>query len=140
MTIAYKRASFSDPSWNPLLVGAPVRGSSNNLPRVFFDGTNTQTLSNAAAVFAAAEREWKDETAFVSNPAQKFLHPAYARIIGLGRPAIPLILRSMMKEPSDWFYALRALTGENPVPDQMAGDMVAMTATWILWGRSRALI
>jgi hypothetical protein len=41
------------------------------------------------------------------------------------------ILRSLQQEPDDWFYALRAITGENPVPASSAGDMRAMSEFWL---------
>jgi hypothetical protein len=69
-----------------------------------------------ALEFHKHERKWRRETIHVSSPYDKYLHPSYARIIGLGWPAAKLILESLQRRPADWFYALRAITGENPVP------------------------
>jgi hypothetical protein len=91
------------------------------------------------AEFEKHERIWKDETQFFSSPAQIYLHPSYARIIGLGWPAVQLILQSLMQEPADWFYALRALTGVDPVPHAAAGDMAEMTRAWLKWGEEHGL-
>lgn len=92
-----------------------------------------------AAEFKRHERKWKRDTRYTSSLSEKYLHPSYARIIGLGRPALPHILRSLEKEPDDWFYALRAITGSNVVPMSMAGDMKRMADRWIEWGRKRGL-
>ena len=89
--------------------------------------------SRALAEFVKHERKWKRETIHLSNPGQKYIHPSYARIIGLGARAIPLILASLQREPADWFYALRAISGRNPVPDRLAGDVTAMTDAWVRW-------
>ena len=61
-------------------------------------------------------------------------HPAYQRIIGLGPQVIPLILAELAKQPDHWFWALQALTGENPVPFADQGRIPAMTAAWLTWG------
>lgn len=90
--------------------------------------------------FQKHERKWVAETMFHSSPVERYLHPSYARIIGLGQPVIPHILASLEKTPNDWFYALRAITGENPVPDSIAGDVVAMSGVWLDWGKARGLI
>jgi hypothetical protein len=93
-----------------------------------------------AKEFRRHEKKWKRDTRFLSSLSEKYLHPSYARIIGLGRPAIPHILRSLRHEPDDWFYALRAITGSNIVPMSMAGDMKKMTECWLEWGRKRGLV
>ncbi len=90
--------------------------------------------------FQKLEKKWKRETQYISAPTPKYLHPSYARIIGLGPVAVRMILESLEREPDDWFYALRALTGVNPVTPSMAGDMRKMTAAWLKWGRERSLV
>ena len=67
-------------------------------------------------------------------------HPAYQRIIGLGPQAIPLILAEMQREPRHWFWALAALTGENPVSLADQGRVPEMTAAWLMWGRENGWI
>ena len=79
-------------------------------------------------------RIWKEETMHVSRPEEKILHPAYLRIIGLGPDAIPLILAELERELGFWFWALEAISGEDPVPDDLQGDMERMRSVWIQWG------
>ena len=86
-----------------------------------------------------AERGWS-ETRFLSSPTAIATHPAYQRIIGLGPQVIPLILTEMATTPGQWFWALAALTGENPVADSDRGDVAAMTAAWLAWGRANGWI
>jgi hypothetical protein len=90
--------------------------------------------------FQKHEKKWKRDTRHISSPSEKYLHASYARIIGLGWPVVSLILQTLRRQPDDWFYALRAITGENPVTAQMAGDVKRMTNAWISWGIKRGLL
>jgi hypothetical protein len=65
------------------------------------------------------------------------LHPAYQRIIGLGPSALPCIFREMRRSPDYWFWALRSMTGEDPVPAEHAGNLVAMSQDWLQWADQR---
>jgi hypothetical protein len=68
------------------------------------------------------------------------MHPAYQRIIGLGPQVIPLILGELAKQPEQWFWALAALTGEDPVPVADKGRVRAMAGAWLKWGRENGWI
>lgn len=83
-----------------------------------------------------AER-WHEETQFASSISAVFLHPAYQEIIGLGPAALPLILDDLAKTRADWFWALRAISGENPVPPEERGQIGTMTERWLDWGHRR---
>lgn len=63
-------------------------------------------------------------------------HPAYQAIIGLGEPAVPLVLKELEQQPDRWFAALRAITGANPVREEDCGDVTRMAESWIEWGRA----
>ena len=64
------------------------------------------TPSAAAARFKKLARAWKAETELVSKIAKRVIHPAYQKIIGMGEPAIPLILQDLVENgPDDWFWA-----------------------------------
>jgi hypothetical protein len=82
---------------------------------------------------------WSTDTAHLSSPIKLMKHPAYQRIIGLGPPVLPLILKDLAESGRFWFPALSAITGENPVPDDAAGDIERMTSAWIEWGREHSL-
>ena len=69
------------------------------------------------------------------------MHPAYQKIIGMGEPAVPLILKDLAENgPDDWFWALTAIADDNPITEDIAGDMNAMTAAWLQWGRKRGYL
>ncbi len=84
--------------------------------------------------------QWRVDTAFESSMTKMVLHPAYQRIIGLGPDVLPLLLRELQQEPDHWFFALNALTGENPVPEEARGSIDSMSDAWLAWGRREGLI
>ncbi len=43
------------------------------------------------------------------------MHPAYQQIIGLGKQAIPFLLRELDQKSGRWFWALKSITREDPV-------------------------
>ena len=50
---------------------------------------------------------------------------------------VPLILAELATEPDHWFWALHAITEENPVAPKDSGNVGKMTDAWIKWGRQR---
>jgi hypothetical protein len=94
--------------------------------------------SNIRQQFAQLADTWKQETAFQSNITKKAIHPAYQRIIGMGPEAIPLILEEFRRvRLDDWFWALTAITGENPITEDIAGNVQSMAEAWLRWGRAK---
>ena len=86
--------------------------------------------------FEQLKRVWKDATRFHSSVSYMTSHPAYQRIVGMGWIAVPFILRDLSRQPEFWFDALLAITGEQPVSKNHAGNVRAMTEDWLNWGRS----
>lgn len=90
--------------------------------------------------FQQRKEDWKSKTRHLSNVAQISLVFSYQEIIGMGPEVVPLILEELEKEPDHWFWALEAITGENPVGDDIAGNIEAAASAWIAWGRQRGLL
>jgi len=89
------------------------------------------------AKFLRLRDEWKSQRGPVSSTTKLAMHPAYQKIIGMGELAVPLILKDLTDNgPDDWFWALTAITDENPIAKESAGDMRAMTEAWLQWGRN----
>jgi hypothetical protein len=85
--------------------------------------------------------EWAELTAYRSNLRSLRHHPVYHELTALGEAAIPLILVELERKPSvAWFGLLAEITGENPVPPDLAGHVAAMAGAWLDWGRSRGYI
>ncbi len=79
--------------------------------------------------------EWKQDCVFSSSVQEIAMHPAYQKIVGMGPSAVRMILRDLQREPHHWFWALHAITGENPVPEESQGNLDEMATAWIDWGR-----
>jgi hypothetical protein len=91
-------------------------------------------------VFATLVAEWKRKSRFMSDTRRMVVLEPYQRIIGLGRPAVPLLLEELQREPGWWFWALEAITGQNPIPPGVGGQLEKMTDAWLEWGRKRRLV
>jgi len=78
---------------------------------------------------------WETEVQNISSATEMAMHPAYQQIIGMGKQIIPLLLLRLAIQPHHWFWALRAITGENPVDSTQAGKVKAMAEVWLKWGR-----
>jgi len=81
--------------------------------------------------------EWKEATLLTSSGTEMLLHPAYQRIIGMGQEAVPLILAELRREPDHWFWALKAITGEDPVVNGDRGKLACMADAWLNWAQQR---
>ncbi len=92
------------------------------------------------AQFANLASEWKHSIRIISNWNQMILHPCYQRIIGLGPDVIPYILNDLKQNGGHWFWALQALTGENPIAEDDAGKTRKMAEAWLSWGKERGYI
>jgi hypothetical protein len=84
--------------------------------------------------------EWKDQSRYLSNTAQMAMLRPYQRIIGMGLAAVPLILEELKREPDQWFWALEAITEENPVPPEYAGKVRETAQAWLDWGKQHGFL
>lgn len=80
---------------------------------------------------------WRKDVRFLSDTNEICTHPAYQEIIGMGVLALPFIFAELGREPADWFWALKAITGEDPVLDDHRGDLHLMTKAWLDWADTR---
>lgn len=99
-----------------------------------------QTKKFVEKQFNLLAEKWYLETLHSSGYLDKVLHPAYQRIIGLGKSVIPFILRELKDQLGEWFWALRALTGEDPTTSAMSGNRDKMAQAWLNWGKENGYI
>ena len=88
-----------------------------------------------AGLFRELASRWRSETDVVSSVSEMVLNPAYQQIIGMGPNAVPFLLRELERESGHWFWALEAITRTNPVDPHDQGDVPAMRAAWLQWGK-----
>jgi hypothetical protein len=90
--------------------------------------------------FRRLSEEWMRETGMLSSISKKVKHPAYLKIIGMGRPVVPLILRALRERRAFWFEALRQITGEDPTAGAGAKNPSQVADAWLEWGRKNGHI
>lgn len=85
--------------------------------------------------FARLANRWREETRAISSDSDIVANFAYHQIMGMGERALPLIFEEMEAHGGRWFWALRAITGENPTRPEDRGDVRRMTEAWLEWAR-----
>jgi hypothetical protein len=93
-----------------------------------------------AETFRKLAEKWHAETAAMSSITNMAMHVAYQEIIGLGPDVVPILLRALEREPDHWFWALRAITRVDPVPDAARGRLAQMAEHWLNWGKEQGLL
>jgi len=90
--------------------------------------------------FERLAEEWKRDTMCLSSIQKISEHPSYQEIIQMGPIVLPYIFEALQKETDFWFYALRKLTGENPVPKEFAGQIENIRQCWLNYGKEKGYI
>lgn len=143
--------NFAVPGWTRTrrVTGRPLSGVSReaaSLDRSLSDArrhwreTITSREGSLEDEFQRLARTWKEETEFQSSLTHIAMHPAYQRIIGMGPDALPLILGDLASNPAPWFWALAAISGDDPVPLSDRGRVDRMAEAWLRWGMRRNLL
>lgn len=99
------------------------------------DGPVTRAVPDEQAFRRLADR-WHDETWFSSVTEEITANENYRRIIEMGEPAIPWILRDLKERGGNWFVALHEITGASPVRPEEVGFPRMMKEAWLGWART----
>jgi len=94
-------------------------------------------VTSSGVIFKNLVAQWRNERGSTSSTSKMVACPAYAKIMGMGPKAIPLILAQLRSEgdnPDHWFWALQSMTLANPVADEDEGNLRRMAAAWLEWG------
>jgi hypothetical protein len=86
------------------------------------------------AEFQKHAREWRRETRVLSSIQKKVSNAHYQRIIGMGKPVLPLIFRELKERGGYWYWALECITGLNPAAS--AASIEEATRTWLEFAAS----
>ncbi len=121
--------TVSTPLWTTS--GTPVPTGLTGQPRI-------SQLSGEK--FHRLAAQWRAERGPTSSISQMAMHPAYQQIIGMGLAVLPLLLHELATEPDHWFWALKAITGVDPVPPESRGRIRAMAEAWLRWGRQQGYL
>jgi hypothetical protein len=103
-------------------------------------GAAVQRARELRVRFEQLARLWHERTGHLSSITAKAMDEHYQNIIGIGPDAVPLILHELEERPDHWFWALTAITGEDPVAPEDAGDLERMAQAWLRFGRERGYL
>ncbi len=109
----------------------------------FAAGVQRQPVAQPASAdekFDCLAAAWRENRGPTSSLTEMAMRPEYQRIIGMGHEAVPLLLEELQKAPDHWFWALVAITGEDPVPPEHKGKLSEMTKAWLQWGRDEGYL
>lgn len=102
---------------------------------------NTDQLTELETQFMILAEKWKDDTGLYSTMGKKVVNDTYLDIIGLGREIVPFILKDIQNGgTAHWHSALKALTKENPVPEEDLHKNKKIKQAWLNWGTNNKLI
>ena len=90
--------------------------------------------------FGQLAKQWRSDTQWLSSTTDIAMHPAYQAVIGMGDDALPLILEDLQANSGHWYWALKSISNEDPVPPQDRGAIKKMREAWLRWGRVRGII
>lgn len=89
--------------------------------------------NNIEKEFLKLASKWKKETFAISSSTEIVNNESYQKIIQMGEPVLPFIFKDLKNTKSHWFYALQLITGQNPIPEAIRGNISAMATCWLQW-------
>jgi hypothetical protein len=119
-----------DRSFNVMFRRRCERAKARHATVILFDDTEVR--------FRELAEKWRDETWMMSTVRQISMNGSYQHIIGMGWKAVPLILVELRDRPNHWFWALNAITGVDPAPED--GNLRAAREAWLRWGADAGYI
>jgi len=90
--------------------------------------------------FRSLAQLWRSETQWLSSTRDIAMHPAYQEIIGMGAEALPMILEDLRQNSGHWYWALKAISNEDPVVPRDRGSIKKMKGAWLQWGETKGLV
>lgn len=76
---------------------------------------------------------WKKETANCKDLQAIVEHSSYQAIVDMGKSVVPYIMAELESELRDWFPALNAILGVNPIPIADIANAEKMRTAWLGW-------
>lgn len=74
--------------------------------------------------------EYKKQKAILSAVHQIVKLPVYQELVSLGILCMPYILEDMEQNGTDWHPVLVSITGDNPITEEIAGQIPEMVKRW----------
>ncbi|MBI4703440.1 MAG: hypothetical protein HY744_20190 [Deltaproteobacteria bacterium] len=100
------------------------------------DSIPSQPSPVSREVFGRLVEWWARDCLWFSSTTKRTAHPAFRRIVSMGRAAVPFLLE-VLETPGDWDIALAEITGADPVPPSATGRRAETIRAWREWARQR---
>jgi hypothetical protein len=98
-----------------------------------------ETLETLEHEFNQLAEQWRNETGMASFVRQKAMHPAYQKMIGMGKDALPFIFRELKERGGDWLWALEAIARPQINPALGTTNFKDAVSAWVKWGEKKRL-
>ena len=83
--------------------------------------------------FYSLAASWKENVRHLSDTNEICMEEHYQQIIGMGEVALQFIFMELREDVENWFWALKAITRNDPVPEAYRGRMDLMSKYWLEW-------
>ena len=122
------------------VLGAPNRIVPDRFIQFFENAVDTvPSLSTATQdKFGELAAQWREETRGLSSLERVYMNAAYQKIIGMGSVALPMIFRELRERSGRWFWALTAITGDDPAKGTVR--MSDARRAWLGWAVERGYL
>ena len=88
--------------------------------------------------FKALAEQWRKKTRHTSSLSKMIADSSYRRIMGMGRPVLPILFAELREHPDHWLVALNAITGQDPAPP--GSTFSEAVDAWLAWGRAEGYL
>lgn len=112
----------------------------DRLPESIYRSYTQLGSGEVLARFDELAQLWRRDTSVLSNLELRFNHPIYRRLIAVGQPVVPLLLRSLDDDPLDWVWALETIVGKEAPRVEPPHTAEGTRDAWLAWGKQRGYV
>ena len=108
--------------------------------RMYLESAASSIRNRKKQRFWMLAKKWRDETQWLSSTSEIAMHPAYQAIIGMGQEVVPMIIEDLRNNSGHWYWALKAISQEDPVPPSDRGSINRMKDAWLRWALQKGIV
>lgn len=108
--------------------------------RTYLESASSSIRNRRKQRFWNFAKKWREDTQWLSSTNEIAMHPAYQAIIGMGQEAIPMIIEDLRNNSGHWYWALKAISQEDPVSPSERGSINRMKQAWLKWAEQKGIV
>jgi hypothetical protein len=108
--------------------------------RMYLESAASSARDRRRKQFNRLAHRWREETQWLSSTTDIAMHPDYQSIVGMGPEALPMIVKELRDNSGHWYWALKAISNEDPVPPCDRGAIKRMKIAWLRWAEQKGII